>query len=192
MHAIHALHQKHGQNQDKHGIRMKSTSPPAINHSLAAGLPWMMPPLKTAACGSFPARTNAAYCGPNTYSTTTVLTAPMKPSDFPIQMTTPFPSKSKTGALVFFHGYLLHRSFPNRANSGFRRVLVNHYMSAESLLPWRNPKPGERMATADIREIIMIAGEDPYSYKGTEIKGQPHVRTAGDGGCGDGRQDVRS
>ncbi|MYC16708.1 MAG: phytanoyl-CoA dioxygenase family protein [Gemmatimonadetes bacterium] len=111
---------------------------------------------------------------------------------FPYTDDDAIPVEVKTGALVFFHGYLLHRSFPNRAKSGFRRVLVNHYMSAESLLPWRNLKPGERMATADMREIIMIAGEDPYAYKGTKITGQPNVRTAGDGGCGDGRQDLRS
>ncbi len=102
------------------------------------------------------------------------------------------PVQVKTGALVLFHGYLLHRSLPNRAASGFRRVLVNHYMSAESLLPWHTPEPGERMATADFREIIMVAGEDPYAYKGTRISGRPHVRSAGDGGCGDGRQNVRS
>lgn len=111
---------------------------------------------------------------------------------FPYTDNDAIPVEVKAGALVFFHGYLLHRSFPNRAKSGFRRVLVNHYMSAESLLPWHNLKPGERMATADMREIIMVAGEDPYAYKGTKIKGQPHVRSAGDGGCGDGRQDVRS
>jgi len=102
------------------------------------------------------------------------------------------PVEVKTGALVLFHGYLLHRSFPNHANAGFRRVLVNHYMSAESLLPWHNIQPGERMATADFREIIMVAGEDPYAYKGTTMSGKPHVRTAGEGGCGDGRQNVRS
>lgn len=102
------------------------------------------------------------------------------------------PVEVKTGALVLFHGYLLHRSLPNRAESGFRRVLVNHYMSAESLLPWHNLKPGERMATADFREIVMVAGEDPYAYKGTQMSGRPQVRSAGDGGCGDGRQNVRS
>ena len=65
-------------------------------------------------------------------------------------------------------------------------------MSAESLLPWHAVQPGERMATADVREIVMIAGEDPYEYKGTTMSGKPSVRSAGEGGCGDGRQDVRS
>ena len=51
---------------------------------------------------------------------------------FPTQ--DPVPVEVKAGSVVFFNGYLLHRSLKNRS-SGFRRALVNHYMSAESLLP---------------------------------------------------------
>jgi phytanoyl-CoA hydroxylase len=40
------------------------------------------------------------------------------------------------GDALVFDGYLLHRSLPNAGQSGMRRALVNHYMSAESLLPW--------------------------------------------------------
>ena len=61
---------------------------------------------------------------------------------FPYRDEDSIPVEVKAGAIVFFNGYLLHRSFPNRAESGYRRVLVNHYMSAESLLPWRGPKEG--------------------------------------------------
>jgi phytanoyl-CoA hydroxylase len=111
---------------------------------------------------------------------------------FPYADKDAIPVEVKAGTMVFFNGYLLHRSLPNRAESGFRRVLVNHYMSAESLLPWHNPGEGERMATADHREIIMIAGEDPYAYKGTLANGKPSVRSTGEGGCGDGRQNLKS
>ncbi|MDA0709563.1 MAG: phytanoyl-CoA dioxygenase family protein [bacterium] len=111
---------------------------------------------------------------------------------FPYADEDAIPVEVKAGTMVFFNGYLLHRSLPNRAESGFRRVLVNHYMSAESLLPWHNPGEGERMATADHREIIMIAGEDPYAYKGTLANGKPGVRSTGEGGCGDGRQNLKS
>ena len=45
------------------------------------------------------------------------------------------PVEVKAGSVVFFNGYLLHRSKPNKTN-GFRRSLVNHYMSASSFLPW--------------------------------------------------------
>ena len=91
------------------------------------------------------------------------------------------------GAVVFFNGYTLHRSLPNTAPEGtFRRALVNHYMSAESLLPWRyeDDKP---MAKQDFRGIVMVAGEDPYAYKGTVPGNVPHIRPDGKGGCGDGR-----
>lgn len=111
---------------------------------------------------------------------------------FPYTDDDAIPVEVKAGAIVFFNGYLLHRSLPNRTESAFRRVLVNHYMSAESLLPWHNPKEGERMATADVREIVMIAGEDPYAYKGTTQTGHAHVRSSGEGGCGDGRQNLKS
>jgi phytanoyl-CoA hydroxylase len=111
---------------------------------------------------------------------------------FPYTDDDAIPVEVKAGSIVFFNGYLLHRSLPNRAPSGFRRVLVNHYMSAESLLPWHLPKEGERMATADVREIVMIAGEDPYAYKGTTQSGKPGVRATGEGGCGDGRQNLKS
>ena len=73
------------------------------------------------------------------------------------------------GSIVFFNGYLLHRSLPNRAAGGFRRALVNHYMSAESLLPWRYDGKGALgVASFDFRDIVMIAGRDPYAWKGME------------------------
>ena len=74
------------------------------------------------------------------------------------------PVEVKTGAVVFFNGYLLHRSFKNRSQI-FRRVLVNHYMNAWSLLPW-SLKEGEHVAMADRRAIIPVAGIDPYAWKG--------------------------
>jgi phytanoyl-CoA hydroxylase len=110
---------------------------------------------------------------------------------FPYTDADAVPVEVKAGAIVFFNGYLLHRSLPNHAKTGYRRVLVNHYMSAESLLPWHNPRQGERMATADMRDIIMIAGKDPYAYKGIEDVAEPHVRADGLGGCGDPKQNVK-
>lgn len=102
---------------------------------------------------------------------------------FPYTDADAVPVEVKAGSIVFFNGYLLHRSFPNRAQSGYRRVLVNHYMSAQSLLPWRLPQQGEAMATADYRDIVMVAGTDPYAYKGTEVIAEASVRPSGDGGC---------
>ena len=104
---------------------------------------------------------------------------------FPYRDEDSVPVEVKAGSIVFFNGYLLHRSLPNYGKSGYRRVLVNHYMSAESLLPWKLPREGESMATADQRDIIMIAGEDPYAWKGTEEIHQVWVRSSGEGGCVD-------
>lgn len=103
--------------------------------------------------------------------------------NFPYSDDDSVPVEVPAGAIVFFNGYLLHRSLPNRATGGYRRVLVNHYMSAQSLLPWKPPREGEHMAIADYRDIVMIAGRDPYGYKGTENLAKPHVRPSGEGGC---------
>ena len=102
---------------------------------------------------------------------------------FPYKDEDAIPVEVKAGAIVFFNGYLLHRSLPNHAKSGYRRVLVNHYMSASSLLPWMGFEEGMRLAVADYRDIVMIAGRDPYAYKGTEDIARPSVRPTKEGGC---------
>jgi phytanoyl-CoA hydroxylase len=93
------------------------------------------------------------------------------------------PVELPAGAALVFDGYLLHRSLPNTANHGMRRALVNHYMSAESLLPWFPPSSHEAMGILDYRDIRLVAGRDPYASKGTVDLMHPHVRPDGDGGC---------
>jgi len=93
------------------------------------------------------------------------------------------PVEVSAGSVVFFNGYTLHRSLPNVAESGYRRALVNHYMSASSLLPWRPPQDDEPVSTLDHRDIVMVAGEDPYRWKGTKDIMVPQIRPARDGGC---------
>ena len=86
------------------------------------------------------------------------------------------PVEVNTGALVFFNGYLLHRSRKNRGDT-FRRVLVNHYCNAWSLLPW-TLREGERPASADRRCIIPVSGVDPYAWKGYDAPPKNvHLRT---------------
>ena len=110
---------------------------------------------------------------------------------FPYTNDDAVPVEVRAGSIVFFNGYLLHRSLPNYAESGFRRSLVNHYMSAESLLPWINPSGPFSVATLDHRDIIMIAGEDPYAFQGyTDFHGA-HVRPDGKGGCGNNEYNKR-
>lgn len=107
----------------------------------------------------------------------------LESQNFPYTDEDSFPVEVKKGSAVFFNGYLLHRSLPNRAKSGYRRALVNHYMSASSLLPWRQPEAGVSMAWADYRDIVMVAGKDPYAYMGTKNLVGAFVRAQGLGGC---------
>ena len=80
---------------------------------------------------------------------------------------TKIPVEVKAGDVVFFNGYLLHASYKNRSDI-YRRVLVSHYMNAYSLLPWQNK--------ADYRDIVMVAGADPYAARGTEDLGGVGLR----------------
>jgi phytanoyl-CoA hydroxylase len=84
------------------------------------------------------------------------------------------PVDVKAGSVVFFHGYVLHSSRRNKTADCFRMALVNHYMSAESLLPW--DQDGKLSPTDDLRDIVMVAGTDPYAWKGTVNANQPYLR----------------
>jgi ectoine hydroxylase-related dioxygenase (phytanoyl-CoA dioxygenase family) len=107
---------------------------------------------------------------------------------FPYSNDQAVPVEVKAGSIVFFNGYTLHRSLPNYAQGGFRRALVNHYMSAESLLPWS--EVSGPVATADFRDIVLVAGEDPYAWKGVENKTGLHARPSGEGGCGNDKYNL--
>uniref|UniRef100_A0A7S2HMX0 Phytanoyl-CoA dioxygenase n=1 Tax=Helicotheca tamesis TaxID=374047 RepID=A0A7S2HMX0_9STRA len=80
----------------------------------------------------------------------------------------------KKGSVVFFNGYLLHMSRQNLTKNRFRRALVCHYSSAETMLPW--DLDGRIDPTRDFRDIFIVAGKDPYAYKGTEDLIKPFIR----------------
>lgn len=84
------------------------------------------------------------------------------------------PVEVKSGSVVFFHGYTLHSSLRNKTADCFRTALVNHYMSAESMLPW--DQDGNLQPTEDLRDIVLVAGEDPYAWKGTIEATKPYLR----------------
>jgi phytanoyl-CoA hydroxylase len=52
-------------------------------------------------------------------------------------------------------------------------------MSAESLLTWGNAET----ALADYRDIVIVAGADPYGYRGVENTVKAHLRSDDLGGC---------
>jgi phytanoyl-CoA hydroxylase len=103
--------------------------------------------------------------------------------DFPYRDEDAVAVEVPAGSVVLFNGYLLHMSLPNTARRGLRRALVNHYMRAESLLPWMLPPAGVTMGRADHRDIVLVAGTDPYAYRGASEVMRPHVRPDGQGGC---------
>lgn len=84
------------------------------------------------------------------------------------------PVEVTAGSVVFFNGYLLHSSLSNKTADHFRMALVNHYMSAESMLPW--DLDGTLPPTDDLRDIVLVAGQDPYAYKGTVEATKPFLR----------------
>ncbi len=84
------------------------------------------------------------------------------------------PVEVKSGSVVFFNGYTLHSSLRNKTADCFRTALVNHYMSAESMLPW--DQDGKFALTEDLRDILLVAGEDPYAWKGTVDMNKPYLR----------------
>ena len=86
----------------------------------------------------------------------------------------PVPVEVKSGSVVFFNGYTLHSSCRNRSSDCFRMALVNHYMSAESMLPW--DQDGKLEPTDDLRDVLMVAGVDPYAYKGFVDLNRPYLR----------------
>ena len=102
---------------------------------------------------------------------------------FPYRDADAVPVEVAAGSVVLFNGYLLHRSLPNAARSGLRRALVNHYMSAQSLLPWTRPPDDVHVAKWDCRDIVMVAGNDPYAWRGTTDVSRPYIRPDKDGGC---------
>lgn len=77
------------------------------------------------------------------------------------------PVPVKAGDVIFFNGYLLHRSFRNRSADRPRRALVNHYCSAWSPLPWL-VRDGHDIGPADYRAIVSVVGDDPYPERGIE------------------------
>lgn len=103
--------------------------------------------------------------------------------DFPYTDEDAIPVEIPSGAALVFNGYLLHRSLENSGKRGYRRALVNHYMSAESLLPWQALPEGVFVGEHDFRDIVMVAGIDPYAHKGTQEISKAHSRPDKDGGC---------
>ena len=77
------------------------------------------------------------------------------------------PVELRRGSVLFFNGYLLHRSKRNRSDR-YRRALVNHYMSTQSPLHWCLDEElvGGGRHESDNRSVHVVCGEDPYADRG--------------------------
>ena len=74
---------------------------------------------------------------------------------FDASSTIPLPMEA--GSVLFFSGYLLHSSKPNRTNT-YRPTLTLHYTSATTWLTWRDER--------NYRGGTLVRGEDPYVDQG--------------------------
>ncbi len=112
---------------------------------------------------------------------------------FPYRDEDAIPVEVSAGSVVFFNGYLLHRSLPNTAPEGtYRRALVNHFMSCESHLAWGPQPDGVSSAKWDSRDVVVVAGQDPYAHRGYAEEHEVILRPDGRSGCLDwGASDQR-
>jgi ectoine hydroxylase-related dioxygenase (phytanoyl-CoA dioxygenase family) len=79
---------------------------------------------------------------------------------------TQIPVEVKKGDVVFFNGYLLHKSERNQTTNNYRRAIVYHYMNSYSFLPWGKNVDNVSPAQFDNRKVIQVLGKDPYAWKG--------------------------
>ncbi len=98
------------------------------------------------------------------------------------------PVELKPGSVLFFNGYLLHRSKKN-VSDRYRRSLVNHYMSTQSPLHWCLDEElvGGGKHESDNRSVHVVCGDDPYAYRGyTTPANAVYLREYQDHGAGTG------
>jgi hypothetical protein len=87
------------------------------------------------------------------------------------------PVEVPAGAAVFFDGYLIHGSYPNRSAGQTRRALLYVYASAAT--PVLFDPASYQPTTEDYPDIVMVAGRDPYGWVPRRRHGEPYLRPAG-------------
>ncbi len=110
------------------------------------------------------------------------------PESYGFDASAEVPVELKPGSVLFFNGYLLHRSKKN-LSSRYRRALVNHYMSTQSPLHWclDEELEGGGKHDSDNRSVHLVCGEDPYAYRGyTKPADAVYLREYEEHGAGTG------
>lgn len=67
------------------------------------------------------------------------------------------PARLDPGDVLFFHGHILHRSYPNKTPDRWRRAFVSHYCNARTWVPWNHGLPFE--SDAANQEHILARGK---------------------------------
>lgn len=96
---------------------------------------------------------------------------------FPWSRDAVVPVEVPAGAAVFFDGYLIHGSHPNRSAGQMRRALLYVYASAAT--PVLFDPASYQPTTEDYPDIVMVAGRDPYGWVPRRRHGEPYLRPAG-------------
>ena len=96
---------------------------------------------------------------------------------FPWSRDAVVPVEVPAGAAVFFDGYLIHGSHPNRSAGQMRRALLYVYASAAT--PVLFDPASYQPTTEDYPDIVMVAGLDPYGWVPRRRHGEPYLRPSG-------------
>jgi len=75
----------------------------------------------------------------------------------------PVPVPVSAGDVIYFHGHLLHRSYPNRTSDRWRRAFVSHYCNARSWVPWNHGQPFEGEAANYLHILARGATHLPFA-----------------------------
>jgi hypothetical protein len=117
---------------------------------------------------------------PSTSTPPNTHTNPLLPPTYPViddGHINSVPVDMPAGSVLFINGYCLQRMMPTMSESTHRRLLRVHFCSAETTVAWNavananelfahhleSLPPSELL---DVRDIMMVAGNDPYEYKG--------------------------
>lgn len=86
----------------------------------------------------------------------------------------PIPVPMEPGDVLFFHGHILHRSYPNRTSDRFRRSYVCHYCNARSWVPWNHGEPYEGDSANYLH--ILARGNTHLPYAAPKFGTPVHLR----------------
>ena len=89
----------------------------------------------------------------------------------------PIPAPMKAGDVLFFHGSLVHGSYPNTTSDRFRRSLIGHYVDSHAERFTKYDQPGFRMDGTEMTLPDSPGGGACGTW--TEKNGEPVIEITG-------------